>query len=254
MATGTDPAPRRSGDAAAWPGEHQPDEHHHRDIQGGSVRAAVFGVSDGLVSNLGIILGVAGADPAPAVVRVAGLAGLVAGAISMGAGEYNSVRVQNELFERELELERIELRRNPQGEQDELAEMYEARGLDEGHARELAEAMMSNPELALETHAKEELGMAPGSLGAPVGAAVSSLLAFSVGAVVPLAPWFFGSGGAATVASLVLAMVAAVVVGGAVASFTERSRARTVLRQLLFTFVPAGLTYAVGSALGVTVT
>jgi VIT1/CCC1 family predicted Fe2+/Mn2+ transporter len=215
------------------------------------VRAAVFGVSDGLVSNLGLILGVAGADPAPAVVRVAGLAGLVAGAVSMGAGEYNSVRVQNELFERELELERIELRRNPAGEQEELAEVYEARGVPGQRARELAAAMMSDPDMALEVHAKEELGMSPDSLASPLAAAGSSLVCFSVGALVPLAPWFVVEGSAATIASLVLAVVAAVAVGWAIAATAERPVARVVARQLLFTLVPAAITYAVGSALGV---
>ena len=228
-----------------------PDEHHHRDVSGGAIRAAVFGVSDGLVSNLGLILGVAGADPAPSVVRVAGLAGLVAGAVSMAAGEYNSVRVQNELFERELELERIELRRNPEGETAELAEVYEARGVDGRQARELAAAMMSDPEQALEVHAKEELGMSPGSLGSPRGAATSSFFCFAAGAVVPLAPWFVGEGSAATVASLVLAVVAAVVVGWIIATTAERPVPRVVVRQLLFTLVPAAITYAVGSALGV---
>ena len=229
----------------------RPDEHHHRDVSGGSIRAAVFGVSDGLVSNLGLILGVAGADPPPAVVRVAGLAGLVAGAVSMAAGEYNSVRVQNELFQRELELERIELRRNPEGETEELAEVYEARGVDAPRARELAAAMMADPELALEVHAKEELGMAPDSLGSPLGAASSSFLCFSVGALVPLSPWFFAEGTAATITSLVLAVVAAVVVGWVIATTAERPVGRIVLRQLLFTLVPAAITYAVGSALGV---
>jgi VIT1/CCC1 family predicted Fe2+/Mn2+ transporter len=228
-----------------------PAEGHHRDVTGGSVRAAVFGVSDGLVSNLGLILGVAGADPAPAVVRVAGLAGLLAGAVSMAAGEYNSVRVQNELFERELELERIELHRNPRGEQEELAEVYEARGVPGHRARELAAAMMSDPELALEVHAKEELGISPGSLGSPLGAASSSLLCFAIGALVPLIPWFFAEGTAATLASVVLAMVAAVIVGWAIAATAERPVPRVVLRQLLFTLVPAAITYAVGSALGV---
>jgi VIT1/CCC1 family predicted Fe2+/Mn2+ transporter len=228
-----------------------PAEHHHRDVSGGAIRAAVFGVSDGLVSNLGLILGVAGADPAPSLVRVAGMAGLVAGAVSMAAGEYNSVRVQNELFERELELERIELRRNPEGEAEELAEVYEARGVDGRQARELAAAMMSDPDLALEVHAKEELGMAPGSLGSPKGAATSSFFCFAAGAIVPLAPWFGGEGEAATVASLVLAVVAAVVVGWIIATTAERPVPRVVLRQLLFTLVPAAITYAVGSALGV---
>jgi vacuolar iron transporter family protein len=228
-----------------------PAEHHHRDVSGGAIRAAVFGVSDGLVSNLGLILGVAGADPAPSVVRVAGMAGLVAGAVSMAAGEYNSVRVQNELFERELELERIELRRNPEGETEELAGVYEARGVDGRRARELAAAMMSDPDLALEVHAKEELGMAPGSLGSPIGAATSSFFCFAAGAIVPLAPWFFAEGDAATVASLVLAVVAAVVVGWIIAATAERPVPRVVLRQLLFLLVPAAITYAVGSALGV---
>jgi VIT1/CCC1 family predicted Fe2+/Mn2+ transporter len=228
-----------------------PDEHHHRDVSGGSVRAAVFGVSDGLVSNLGLMLGVAGADPAPAVVRVAGLAGLVAGAVSMAAGEYNSVRVQNELFERELELERVELRRNPEGETAELAEVYESRGVDGPRARELAAAMMADPDLALEVHAKEELGISPDSLASPLRAAGSSFVCFSIGALVPLAPWFVGEGDAATVASLVLAVVCAVVVGWVIATTAERSVPRVVLRQLLFTLVPAAITYAVGSALGV---
>jgi len=230
---------------------HPPDEGHHRDVSGGAARAAVFGVSDGLVSNLGLILGVAGADPAPAVVRVAGLAGLVAGAISMAAGEYNSVRVQNELYERELELERIELRRNPEGETEELAEVYESRGVPGQRALELAQAMMADPDLALEVHAKEELGFAPSSLASPISAAVSSFFTFAVGALLPLLPWFVAEGTAATVASLVLAVVGAVVVGWVIAATAERPVARVVVRQLLFTLVPAAITYAVGSALGV---
>jgi VIT1/CCC1 family predicted Fe2+/Mn2+ transporter len=230
---------------------HPPDEGHHRDVTGGAARAAVFGVSDGLVSNLGLILGVAGADPAPAVVRVAGLAGLVAGAISMAAGEYNSVRVQNELYERELELERIELRRNPEGETEELAEVYEARGVPGQRALELAQAMMADPDLALEVHAKEELGFAPSSLASPSSAALSSFFTFAVGALLPLLPWFMAEGTAATVASLVLAVVGAVVVGWVIAATAERPVVRVVVRQLLFTLVPAAITYAVGSALGV---
>jgi VIT1/CCC1 family predicted Fe2+/Mn2+ transporter len=224
---------------------------HHRDVTGGAARAAVFGASDGLVSNLGLILGVAGADPSPDVVRVAGMAGLLAGAISMAAGEYNSVRVQNELFERELELERVELRRNPEGETAELAEVYEARGVPGHRARELAQAMMADPDMALEVHAKEELGMSPQALASPISAASSSLVTFSIGALIPLAPWFMSEGAAATIASLLLAVVAAVVVGWVIASSAQRPVLRVVVRQLLFTLVPAAITYAVGSALGV---
>ena len=226
-------------------------EHHHRDVTGGAARAAVFGVSDGLVSNVGLILGVAGADAASNVVRVAGLAGLVAGAISMAAGEYNSMRVQTELLERELAIERRELHRNPHVETVELALIYQSRGMDPDRARELAEATMEDPEQALQVHAREELGIDPDELGSPMQAAVSSFIAFSIGAVIPLVPWLFGAGAAAKVASLVLALVAATIVGVIVSRFTERHRGATVLRQIAFTAVPAIITYAIGSALGV---
>jgi VIT1/CCC1 family predicted Fe2+/Mn2+ transporter len=188
------------------------------------------------------------------VVRVAGLAGLIAGAISMAAGEYNSMRVQAELLERELELERIELRRNPHVETVELAQIYQSRGIDPDSARRMAEDLMRDPEVALQAHAREELGIDPESLGSPTGAAGSSFLAFAVGAVVPLLPWFAAEGTVATVASLGLAVAAAVVVGWAIARFTERPRPRTVLRQVLFTLIPAGITYAIGAAVGVGVT
>jgi VIT1/CCC1 family predicted Fe2+/Mn2+ transporter len=226
-------------------------EHHHRDVKGGAARAAVFGVSDGIVSNVGLILGVAGADSSAGVVRIAGLAGLIAGAVSMAAGEYNSMRVQTELLERELELERIELHRNPHHETVELTQIYESRGMEPGAARELASAMMSDPDLALETHAREELGIDPAELGQPLRAALSSFAAFAVGAVVPLVPWFIGSGMAATVASLVAAVVAALVVGVVTARMTERPISRVAGRQLAFTVVPAAITYAIGSAIGV---
>ena len=226
-------------------------EHHHRAVQGGAARAAVFGISDGLVSNVGLILGVAGADAAPGVVRVAGLAGLVAGAISMAAGEYNSRRVLSELLQRERDRERRELKRNPHVETVELTLIYQSRGMPPDQARELAETMMSDPERALEAHAREELGIDPSELGSPLHAAVSSFLAFGAGAIVPLVPWLFGGGMAAKAASLVAALVAAVVVGLVVSSFTDRSRVRTVLRQVAFTVVPAAVTYVIGSLVGV---
>ncbi len=226
-------------------------EHHHRDVKGGAARAAVFGVSDGLVSNVGLILGVAAADASANVVRVAGLAGLIAGAVSMAAGEYNSMRVQAELLERELELERIELRRNPQVETVELTQIYQSRGMDADSARNLATAMMADPDLALEAHAREELGIDPGDLGSPIGAGASSFVAFAIGALVPLVPWFVGSGDAATIASAVAAIVAAVVVGVVTARMVERPVVKVAGRQLLFTIVPAASTYAIGSAVGV---
>lgn len=217
------------------------------------MRAAVFGVSDGLVSNMGLILGLAGAHPAPAVVRVGGLAGLVAGAISMGAGEYNSMRVQADLLQRELATEARELRRRPGIETMELASMYEDRGLPPDGARALAEAVMRDPEVALEAHAREELGIDPNELGRPVSAAVSSFFSFSVGALVPLVPWFFGSGNGAIVASLILGLLTAIVVGAAIGRSTERSLPMAVTRQVLFTMIPAAITFVIGRALDVEV-
>ena len=137
-------------------------EHHHRDVQGGGARAAVFGISDGLVTNVSLILGLSGANPPAGVVRLAGLAGLLGGAFSMAAGEYISMRAQSELLERELEFERQELHRRPEGEFRELVKIYESRGISTDLATQVARQMMSDPKTALETHAREELGIRPG--------------------------------------------------------------------------------------------
>jgi vacuolar iron transporter family protein len=229
------------------------DRLEHREVRGGVARAAVFGISDGLVSNVGLILGVAGAAVAPGVVRVAGIAGLVAGAVSMAAGEYNSMRVQGELLQRELAVERRHLAADPEAETLLLRRIYEAKGMDTETAEEAARQLMADPDIALEEHARVELGIDPGELGSPVGAAGSSFLSFSVGAVVPLIPWFVTQGTAAIVASLVLAVLAAIAVGVAVARFAERPAWFAAGRQVVFTLVPAAITYAIGSALGVTV-
>ncbi len=226
-------------------------EHHHRDVQGGAARAAVFGVSDGLVSNVSLILGVAGANPAPGIVRLAGLAGLIAGAFSMASGEYVSMKAQTELLQRELELERRELHRHPEAEQRELAALYRKRGVGAETAEQLAKEMMRDPQTALETHAREELGIDPNQLGAPRQAAASSFVAFGIGALVPLLPWFFASGNGAVVASIVLGAVSALVIGAALARFTGRSFLRSALRQLGIATLAAGVTYAVGRAVGV---
>lgn len=228
-----------------------PPERHHRDVQGGTARAAVFGVSDGLVSNVAIVLGFAGANPGPGLVRLAGLAGLIGGAVSMAAGEYISMTAQAELLERELEMERIELHRRPEAERRELAEIYRSRGVDETTADQLATALSRDPDLALETHAREELGIDPNSLGRPVSAALWSFVTFSIGASVPLVPYFFGSGNGALVAAVVLGIAAALTVGSLLARFTGRPVAKSAARQLLFSAVPAVITFAIGSAVGV---
>jgi VIT1/CCC1 family predicted Fe2+/Mn2+ transporter len=226
-------------------------DYEHRDVQGGAARAAVFGVSDGLVSNMGLILGVAGADPAPSVVRLAGLAGLVSGAISMAAGEYNSMRVQSELLRYELAVEARSLEHRPEAERDELAHIYELRGLRPQIARKVADALMRDPETALEAHAREELGIDPHQLGSPLAAGTSSFAAFSLGGLVPLVPWFVVRGMPAVVASVALGIVAACVVGLLVARATGGGRVRAVVRQVLFTLVPAAVTYLIGSLVGV---
>jgi VIT1/CCC1 family predicted Fe2+/Mn2+ transporter len=228
----------------------QPPESHHRDIQGGAARAAVLGVSDGLVTNVSLILGVAGANPAPGTIRLAGLAGLLAGAFSMAAGEYVSMKAQTELLERELEMERLELRRAPEAERAELAQLYESRGVDPDVAGELAHEMMRTPELALETHAREELGVDPASLGNPYQAAAASAASFGIGALVPLMPWFFIHGTTAVLLSIVLGGVAAVLIGVALARYTGRSWVHSSVRQLIVTVAAAGVTYALGALVG----
>ncbi|HZQ86157.1 MAG TPA: VIT1/CCC1 transporter family protein [Acidimicrobiales bacterium] len=231
-----------------------PFEHHHRDIQGGAARAAVFGVSDGLTSNVSLILGIAGASPTSGVVRLAGLAGLIAGSFSMAAGEYLSMKAQTELFEAELDLERREISRRPESERRELAAIYRSRGVDQQTADQLATEMHRDPDLALETHAREELGINPDSLGSPVQAAVSSFLSFAVGALVPLIPWFFARGTGAVLTSVVLGAVAAVVVGAALSRFTRRSALFSASRQLAVVAAAAAVTYGIGRALRTSVT
>ncbi len=214
-------------------------------------RAAVFGAMDGLVSNVSLILGVAGADPGPGFVRLAGLAGLIAGAVSMAAGEYGSMKAQQDLFERELALERRELERNPHVETVELSQLYQSRGIAPDLAQEMAEGVMDDPELALQVHAREELGIDPDALGSPGRAALSSFLSFSLGALLPLLPWLIGSGDAAVAASVLLGVLGAVLLGVALASFTRSSPVRLVLRYVALVVGSGALTYAIGNAVGI---
>jgi len=222
-------------------------------VQGGSIRAAIFGVSDGLVSNVALILGVAAASDGGDPVVIAGVSGLLAGAASMAAGEYVSMKAQNELIERELRIERESLATNAAMEVRELSAIYAKRGLDSERARELAEAVHEDPEVALEVHAREELGVDPDDIGDPVGASISSFIAFAIGAVLPLLPWFFGDGSAAAVASVIIGVLASAIVGLLLARFTERSPAKTALRQVGFAAGACAVTFAIGSLLGTTV-
>ena len=228
--------------------------HRHRDVQGGAARAAVFGVSDGIVSNVALILGIAGASTDPAFVRVAGVSGLLAGAVSMAAGEYISLKAQAELVERELEIERTSIAEDLEGETAELAALFVHRGLTVEHAERVAAELMSDPEVALEIHAREELGVDPNQLGSPVSAALSSFSAFALGAFVPLIPWLLGGGDGAVWASAILGVTAAAVVGAVLARLTERSVLRTVARQVLVAAGACTATYLIGGMLGASVT
>lgn len=230
---------------------HRAMEHRHRDVSGGGARAAVFGISDGLVSNVSLVLGIAAAHPAAGVVRLAGLAGLLGGAFSMAAGEYVSMRAQRELFEREIEIERAEICRFPEGEHRELVAIYESRGISGDLARQLATTMMADPDLAVETHAREELGIDPGTLGSPIQAGLASFVTFAVGALVPLLPFLFASGTAAVLAAVVVTGVAALAVGGALSIFTGRPWWWSAPRQLLICSVAGAATYAIGTAVGI---
>jgi VIT1/CCC1 family predicted Fe2+/Mn2+ transporter len=226
------------------------EEHKHRNVSGGGARAAVFGISDGLVSNVSLILGMAGAQSSAGAVRLAGIAGLIGGAFSMAAGEYVSMRAQSELMERELDVERQAILSDPEDERRELAALYRSRGIEDALADELSVKMMRDPDLALETHAREELGFTPGATGNPLQAAVSSFVMFAVGALVPLLPWLFTTGSTALWWSIGLGAVASLVVGGALSIFTGRSWLWSAARQLLISGSAATVTYLIGHLVG----
>ena len=225
----------------------------HRTTVGGSLRAAVFGVNDGLVSNFALIMGMTGGSGQADVVLLAGIAGLVAGAGSMAAGEWISVRSQRELYEHELEVERWELQAFPEDEQHELELIYRAKGLGDDEAKRIAAAIMADPAVALDTLAREELGIDPGELGSPLKAASSSFLAFALGALVPLAPFLFTAGSGAVVTSALLSGFALAGVGAAISVFTGRSAARSALRMVTIGGSAALVTYLIGTLIGVAV-
>jgi VIT1/CCC1 family predicted Fe2+/Mn2+ transporter len=227
-------------------------ERRHRGLAGGgNLRAAVFGVNDGLVSNASLILGVAGATADPKLVALSGVAGLLAGAFSMAAGEYVSVRSQREMYEYQIGLEREELAEYPEEEAAELALIYQARGLPEEEATRLANAMIADPERGLDALAREELGLNPDELGSPGGAAISSFLSFAGGALIPLLPFLIAGGDIALLASIIASAVALFLVGATLSLFTGRHAWRGGLRMLAIGAAAGALTYAIGSALGV---
>ena len=230
-------------------------DHHvrHRNITGGWLRPALFGVTDGLVSNFALVMGVAGADASARIVLLAGLAGLFAGAFSMATGEYNSVRSQSELAHAEIAIERRELERAPEAEEAELAGIYRARGLDASLAREVARQLGRDPEVLWRVHAREELGIDPDNLPSPWVAAFASFVSFALGALVPVLAYVLDLGSPFVVAA-VSSAVALFAIGAAVGRMTARPWLYTALRQLLLGAGAAAVTYAVGNAVGVGVT
>jgi vacuolar iron transporter family protein len=221
----------------------------------GALRAAIFGVNDGLVSNLSLIFGVAGAGVSNKVILLAGIAGLLAGAFSMAGGEYVSMKVQREVFERLIHLEAHEIGSMPDEEQMELIELYQRRGIPHTLATQLAEVVMADPETALQAHAREELGLDPESgLGSPVAAASSSFVAFAFGAIVPLLPFLASSGTPAVVASGVLSGATLFGVGAVISYFTGKRFYVSGARMLLVGGAAAAITFGVGKLLDVAVT
>lgn len=220
---------------------------------GGVLRAAVFGVNDGLVSNTSLILGMTGASSSNSVVVLTGVAGLLAGAFSMAAGEYISMRSQRELYEFQIAEERDELERYPDEEAEELALIYAGRGMPLPAARDMARAMLKDKERMLDTLAREELGLNPDDLGSPVGAALSSFLAFALGALVPLVPFFFGRVHQPVEAACLLAGVGLFAVGATLSLFSGRNALHGGARMLLIGAVAGAATFGIGKLIGVAV-
>jgi len=228
----------------------------HRSAGGGNLRALVFGANDGLVSNAGLILGVVGATGGNGegrAVVISGIAGLLAGAFSMASGEYVSVRSQREMFEHQIAAERDELETYPEAEAAELSTIYQARGLSQDDANHMAASIIKNPVYALDALAREELGLDPEHLGSPWGAAGSSFVSFSLGAVIPLLPFLLTRGHPALFGSMATTGVALFAIGAAISLFTGRSAWRGGVRMLLIGAAAAGATFLIGRLLDVTV-
>ena len=225
-------------------------ERWHRGDRSGALRAGIFGVSDGLVSNTALVMGFAGSGSARSVILLAGIAGLLAGSFSMAAGEYVSMSGQREMYEREISLEAQELEENPEEEHAELVLLYRAKGLGREEAERVADRVMADREVALDTLAREELGLDPDSLGSPWSAAFSSLLAFAVGAFVVVLPYLIGSGTAALVTAIVLFVAALFAVGATIGMLNGRSALRSGLRQVIVGVLAAGITFVIGRAIG----
>ena len=229
-------------------------EGRHRTAGGNALRAAVLGANDGLVSNLALVMGVAGADLPGRTILITGVAGLLAGSFSMALGEWLSVQSSRELYEHQIRTEAAEIEASPEEEAEELALIYEARGMDQHESEVLARRIMTDPQGALDVMAREELGIDPSQLGgSPWVAAFTSFALFATGALIPVLPFLFAGGATAVMASLSLSALGLFGLGAGITLFTARPPFRSGLRSVLFGLAAAGGTYAIGRLIGVTV-
>ena len=238
-----------------------PDNQRVREVwhthgSGGSVRAAVLGINDGLVSNFCLMMGVAGGTTPSGnfdFIILAGVAALVAGSLSMATGEYISVRSQKDIYEHQIDIERAELEEWPEEEEEELVLIYRAKGIEESQAKVIASALMADPNRALDTMAREELGLNPQDLGSPWSAAISSLLAFALGALIPIIPILFSSGNISIILSAIFSSLALFIVGGIVSVASGKNIFVGAARMLLAGTLAATFTYGVGYLLGISI-
>jgi len=227
-------------------------EGRHRSAGGNALRAAVLGANDGLVSNFSLVMGVAGAEIANSTILLTGFAGLLAGAISMALGEWVSVQSSRELYQKQIRTEKEEIATAPEEEIEELSLIYQARGLEEGPARQLAQQIMSNREGALEALSRDELGIDPEELGGSAWeAAITSFLLFAVGAIVPVFPYIFLNGLNAVIVSAIGSAIGLFGIGTAITLFTGRSVRSSGTRQMLFGLAAAAITFLIGRLIGV---
>jgi VIT1/CCC1 family predicted Fe2+/Mn2+ transporter len=230
-------------------------EGRHRAPGGNALRAAVLGANDGLTSNLALVMGVAGAQFKSTVILIAGITGLLAGAFSMAIGEWVSVQSARELYQRQVRTEAAEIRSVPDEEQEELALIYEAKGLSQVEAQQMAERLMADERTALDAMVREELGLDPSTLGgSPYAAGGSSFVLFTLGAIIPLISYFFASGTVAVVTAIAAAAVGLFVIGALISLLTGRGAVFSGTRQLVFGLMAAGATFGLGHLIGAAVT
>ena len=229
-------------------------EGRHRSAGGNALRAAVLGANDGLVSNLSLVMGVAGAAVGNRTILITGLAGMLAGAISMALGEWLSVQSSRELYGHQIEVETAEIEQAPEEEAEELALIYEARGINPEQARTLANQILENKQSAIQTLAREELGIDPEEMGGSAWeAAITSFLLFTLGAIIPVIPFTFLSGSSAVLLSIALSVIGLFLLGAVITLFTGKSVLFSGMRMVIFGLLAAAVTFGIGHLIGTSI-